>query len=270
MGNLKLKRLKKMSNFRKFSIANWNDNFDPTTASLIQIRMENAIQYISKFKRKYKKALTPMHLMIKACAITLKKNPEANVILRFKKLYMRENITISAPIVNNDGEYVTVRIENADKLSILEIIDILRNEIEKVRNDSGNTGPEAFLSKFPVFILKPVFSFLSFLMFSLNISLKFLGFIDDAYGVLEITNIGSLGFDNAVLPLTPNTNVLFVIGIGIIKEIPVVDNGKLSIGKVMSLSISFDHRFIDGYHGAKLIKTVKDMMENPFEHFDKI
>ena len=59
-----------------------------------------------------------------------------------------------------------------------------------------------------------------------------------------------------------------IVAPGAVLDMPVVEDGKVIPGKVMSLNASFDHRFIDGFHAGILAKTVKEMMENPFEKFD--
>jgi pyruvate/2-oxoglutarate dehydrogenase complex dihydrolipoamide acyltransferase (E2) component len=53
-----------------------------------------------------------------------------------------------------------------------------------------------------------------------------------------------------------------------VKEVPVVEDGEIVVGKVMNVNASFDHRFIDGFHAGVLANTVREMLEDPFEKFD--
>jgi pyruvate dehydrogenase E2 component (dihydrolipoamide acetyltransferase) len=68
----------------------------------------------------------------------------------------------------------------------------------------------------------------------------------------------------------PYTNTPIFLAPGAVQDVPVVEDGKVVPGKVMNLNASFDHRFIDGFHAGVLAKTVKEMMENPFEKFDPV
>jgi pyruvate dehydrogenase E2 component (dihydrolipoamide acetyltransferase) len=68
----------------------------------------------------------------------------------------------------------------------------------------------------------------------------------------------------------PYTAVPIFIAPGAVSDEPVVDDGKVVPGKVMRINASFDHRFIDGAHAAVLARTVREMMENPFEKFDRL
>jgi pyruvate dehydrogenase E2 component (dihydrolipoamide acetyltransferase) len=72
------------------------------------------------------------------------------------------------------------------------------------------------------------------------------------------------------VPLVPYTRVPIFVAPGAVKDAPVVENGKVVAGKVMNLSASFDHRFIDGFHAGVLANTMREMLENPFESFDPL
>ena len=58
--------------------------------------------------------------------------------------------------------------------------------------------------------------------------------------------------------------------LGAVKDAPVVENGQLMIGKLMSVSVTFDHRFIDGAHAASMARVLRTFMEDPFSHFDPL
>jgi pyruvate dehydrogenase E2 component (dihydrolipoamide acetyltransferase) len=59
-----------------------------------------------------------------------------------------------------------------------------------------------------------------------------------------------------------------ILGLNRIAEKPVVRNGKIETAHMMTLSLSFDHRAIDGAPAAKFLKRVKHYMENPEEVFE--
>ena len=53
------------------------------------------------------------------------------------------------------------------------------------------------------------------------------------------------------------------MGVGKIKDTPVVKNGKLVVRKILSLALSFDHRVVDGGEGARFLNTVIARLEDP-------
>jgi len=80
-------------------------------------------------------------------------------------------------------------------------------------------------------------------------------------GTFTISNYGALGGIYA----TPIINYpeVAILGVGKIKDTPVVRNGKLVVRKILSLSLSFDHRVVDGGEGARFLNTVIAHLEDP-------
>jgi pyruvate/2-oxoglutarate dehydrogenase complex dihydrolipoamide acyltransferase (E2) component len=86
--------------------------------------------------------------------------------------------------------------------------------------------------------------------------------LDDlALGTFTLTNLGAWDIDD----FTPIVNhpESAILGAGRIVEKPVARNGQVVIEPRMALSLSFDHRIIDGAPGAAFLKTIKDMIEEP-------
>jgi len=80
-------------------------------------------------------------------------------------------------------------------------------------------------------------------------------------GTFTITNIGSLGGEFA----TPVINYpeCAILALGRISEKPVVVDGKIEIRKMLPMSLSFDHRIIDGALAAKFVNEIKRHLEDP-------
>jgi 2-oxoisovalerate dehydrogenase E2 component (dihydrolipoyl transacylase) len=78
---------------------------------------------------------------------------------------------------------------------------------------------------------------------------------------ITVSSLGALG-GIAATPII-NPPEVAVIGVNRMAERPMVRDGKIVIRKMMNLSSSFDHRIVDGFDAASLIKTVKDGLEAP-------
>jgi pyruvate dehydrogenase E2 component (dihydrolipoamide acetyltransferase) len=277
MGHLALTKKKDVSSFRKMAIGTWQTAYDPTVYGTMRIRMDKAMDYIEKFREVHGVRLTITHLVAKAVAEGLKRCPDANAILRFNKIYLRNQVTLSVLVVQADQgdgkvDLTAARIEDADKKSLKTLAAEMQETIDKVRNrkDLALEKGKGTIGLIPFMWMNTFLKLLGFFMYTLNIDLSFLGMPRDAFGGVTITNVGSLGLDIAYVPLVPYTNTPIFIAPGAVLDMPVVEDGKVVPGKVMSLNASFDHRFIDGFHAGVLAKTVKEMMENPFEKFDPV
>lgn len=277
MAHLELTPKKEVSSFRKMAIGTWQTAYDPTVYGTMRIRMDKSLAYIEKFREVHGVRLTVTHLVAKAVAEGLKRCPDANAILRFNKIYLRNKVTLSVLVVQADQgdgkvDLTAARIEDADKKSLKTLAAEMQETIDKVRNrkDLALEKGKGTIGMIPFMWMNMFLKLLGFLMYTLNLDLSRFGMPKDAFGGVTITNVGSLGLDIAYVPLVPYTNTPIFIAPGAVLDMPVVEDGKVVAGKVMSLNASFDHRFIDGFHAGILAKTVKEMMENPFEKFDPV
>jgi 2-oxoisovalerate dehydrogenase E2 component (dihydrolipoyl transacylase) len=78
---------------------------------------------------------------------------------------------------------------------------------------------------------------------------------------ITITSLGKLGG----IVSTPVINLpeVGIIGVNKAVERPVVLNGQVAVRRMMNLSSSFDHRFVDGYDAAAMIQQIREMLEHP-------
>jgi len=275
MAHLELIPKENVSSFRKLAIGSWKTAYDPTVYGTMTLRMDKALAYIEAFRQKTGIRLTVTHLLAKAMAEALRRCPDANAILRFNRIYLRKRITISTLVVQTDGgkvDLTSAKIDDAEQKSLREISAELEAAVQKVRQrkDEMLEKGKGTIHKMPYAFLNFFTWLISFFMYTLNWDMTWAGMPRDAFGSAIITNVGSLGLDTAYVPLVPYTRVPIFIAPGAIKDAPVVENGKVVPGKLMNVNASFDHRFIDGFHASILANTFREMLENPFEHFDKL
>jgi pyruvate dehydrogenase E2 component (dihydrolipoamide acetyltransferase) len=81
-------------------------------------------------------------------------------------------------------------------------------------------------------------------------------------GSFAISNLGMFGIDNFDAVINPPHGAILAVGAGVKK--PVVNEaGELAVATVMSVTLSVDHRVIDGALGAALLAAIKENLENP-------
>ena len=80
-------------------------------------------------------------------------------------------------------------------------------------------------------------------------------------GSFTISNLGMYGIDDFIAVINPPQAAILAIG-GIIEK-PVVKDGKIQIGKTLTITLSADHRVIDGAEGAQFLQTIKKYLEHP-------
>jgi pyruvate/2-oxoglutarate dehydrogenase complex dihydrolipoamide acyltransferase (E2) component len=160
-------------------------------------------------------------LLIKAVARTLEAHKRVNALLTDKGIERHSDINI-AVAVNVDDGLMTPVIRNANTLSIVQIHEELLHLVEQVR---GNTLPSSSLQG----------------------------------GTFSISNLGMTGIDWFTPVLNPPQ--VAILGISQIAQRPAVRNNSLVVAPLLTLTLVFDHRAIDGYPAALFLGDLKSLLE---------
>jgi pyruvate dehydrogenase E2 component (dihydrolipoamide acetyltransferase) len=273
--NVKLARKQKLSTFRKVAIGTWRTAYDPTVYGTVELRMDRALAYLDAFRARTGKRVTVSHLAAKAVAAAFRATPSANAMLRFNRLYLRQDVGVFFQVaLHGDGdEGIDLSgfvMHEVDKKSLAEICDEFRERVELVRThkDPDLERTRRIMRWVPALVLPWILRLTSFFTYTLNLNLSLFGVPKDAFGSVMVTNVGSLGLDVAYPPLVHYARLPMLVALGAIQDAPVVENGAVVVGKTMKVNVTFDHRFIDGVHAAAMAKTLRAWLEQPFEHFD--
>lgn len=277
MPNLEITKKRGLSPFRKIAIGTWQTAYDPSVYGTIALRMEEALRYQEAFRAATGKRLTITHMMTKAAAAVFEAMPDANAILRCNRIYLRKRIGVFVNVVSRDPETGEIDLSGAlvrdpEQKTLAQVADEFIERVAKVRarKDEELENTRGMFRRVPYFFLNRLLKIISFLSFTLNLDLRFLGVPSDPFGSVMVTNIGTLGLSQAYVPLVPYSRVPLLVAMGAIEDVPVVTDGQIGVGKVMQISATVDHRILDGSHLAHMARTLRDWMENPFEHFDPI
>ena len=182
----------------------------------------------ARYKEEYKKedlSLTYLPFIIKAVVAALKRHPELNSEMDFDKgnIIYKNYYNIGIAVSTEDGLVVPV-IRDADKLSIRELSRAVAEIAVKARD-------------------------------------RKLTLDDMKDGTFTITNYGALGgwFGVPVI----NYPQVGILGIGRINQQPVVADGEIKVGNVMPLSLSVDHRMVDGAEATEFLNDVAAGVSDP-------
>jgi pyruvate dehydrogenase E2 component (dihydrolipoamide acetyltransferase) len=189
----------------------------------IEVNMDNA-----KLAREQMNSVSPVKIsfndiVIKACAIALKKHPFVNASWLGDKIRINHHVNIGMAVAVPDGLVVPV-IRSADLLSLSQIAASSKSYAEKAKNKQ----------------IMP----------------------DDMKGnTFSISNLGMMGIEEFTAII--NTPDACILAVGAMKEIAGVKNGQIVPTSVMKLTLSCDHRVVDGAVGSAFLADVKKYIENP-------
>jgi len=164
------------------------------------------------------------HLIVKAVAMALEEYPQLNATFEGENIKIWKDINIGIAVGLEDGLIVPV-LRRANKMSLLEIASEASKLVARAREKKLREE-------------------------------EFYG------GTFTISNMGALGVESFIAIINiPETAIL---SLGRIADKPVVVDGQIAIRKMMTMTLSADHRVVDGVLAARFLQKVKDLLEAPY------
>ncbi len=164
-------------------------------------------------------------ILVKAVAQALEEHRNLNSTLDGERIIIYEDINIGVAVAAENGLFVPV-VHNANEKSLIQVTSALKELVEKVRD--GRLAKE-----------------------------------DVSGGTFTITNLGMYGVDMFIPIINPPEAA--ILGVGETTEKPVVFDREMRIRPMVCLSLSYDHRIVDGAPAAKFLQKVKQILESELE-----
>jgi len=257
----------RISSWRKIALGTWRTVGDPSVYAEVEIDASAALKYLSQWREATGHLATITHFVGRALAETIRRHPDINCIQRFGQLYPRKTIDIFFQVATDfNGEDLSgMVIREADQKTLGDITWEMGQQVKKIRNktDLSYRQMKATMGFLPGWLVRYAIDLASFFMYGLNLWSPLLGSPRDSFGSAMVTSVGSLGIESAYVPLVPYSRVPLLIAVGSVVQKPVVREGKIEIAPMVKLCATFDHRVIDGVHGAKMSRTLKEIFANP-------
>jgi pyruvate dehydrogenase E2 component (dihydrolipoamide acetyltransferase) len=162
-------------------------------------------------------------IIIKVAATALTQHPQVNASFQEKVVRYYEHADIGVAVAIEDG-LITPIVRSADQKSLSQIASEVRDLAGRARN--RKLRPEEFLG-----------------------------------ATFSISNLGMLGIDEFTAVINPPEGA--ILAVGAMAPKPVVRDNEIVVRQMMRVTMSCDHRVIDGATGAKFLQTFKKILENP-------
>ncbi|ETI69015.1 dihydrolipoamide acetyltransferase family protein [Neobacillus vireti] len=195
----------------------------PHVTLTVKTEATHLVNYRNVYMEKHKIKISFTDLFVKIVAESLRKHPIINVSLEEEMLTYHNDINIGIAVAREEGLIVPV-IHNADQKSLEQISFDVKDKVNRART-------------------------------------RKLKRTDTENSRFTISNLGMYEVD-AFTPVI-NQPESAILGIGRIIEDIIVENSQIRIGKTMVLSLSFDHRVMDGAPAAEFLGELKHFIENP-------
>jgi len=195
----------------------------PHFSLTIDVDMDKAVDARKSINEYAEAKVSFNDMVIKAVAATIRKHPKVNGSWLGDKIRYNNHIHIGVAVSVEDGLLVPV-VRFADTLSLTQISASVKDLGGKAKNK----------------LLQPK---------------------DWEGNTFTISNLGMFGIEsfNSII----NQPDVCILSVGAIRQIPVVKNGQIVPGNMMKLTLTCDHRVVDGSIGAAFLQTLKALLEDP-------
>jgi len=185
--------------------------------------MQKAVDLRAQLNTEGKRKISFNDILIKSIAVVLQEHPECNVSYVEDRIRYYDSVNICLAVAI-DGGLLTPALRNCEKKSLFEISDDASILVEKARNKK----------------LRPR---------------------ESMGGTFTLSNLGMFGIEQFSAIVNPPQAL--ILAVGAIREVPVVADGKIVPGKRMKMTLSCDHRAVDGAMAAAFLSDLRQVVEDP-------
>jgi pyruvate dehydrogenase E2 component (dihydrolipoamide acetyltransferase) len=200
----------------------------PSVTEWVDADVTRSAQLLERMRRLPEYAdlpVTPLLMVAAACLAALRRNPRLNAWFDrdAQEIVHRSSVDLGVAVATDRG-LVVPHLSGADALSLAELARGLGDVVQRAREGTAAPG-------------------------------------DLVGGTFTITNVGVFGIDGGTPMIVPGQSAILAFGSW--RERPWVDRGQVVVRTVCTVSVSFDHRFVDGATGSRFLRDVADVLEEP-------
>ncbi|WP_377639196.1 2-oxo acid dehydrogenase subunit E2 [Oryzobacter terrae] len=249
---------------RKIAAASWRAPTEGRIHARAEVDVSAALAHLAVLRAEHGVRVTLTHLVGAALGRALRDVPEARARVVLGRLRPIEECTIAFAVDIEDGrDLAPVRVRDADRLTTLEVARAVESGALAVRagQDHSFRRSSSIMRAVPVWAMRPVVNVASLVTGGLGRGL--FGQPGRPLGTAFVSNVGTLGLEEAFLAPVPFARVPVYLAIGAVRERPVVVGTEVVVRPTCVLVATADHRIVDGAHAGLLQQALLDHLADP-------
>lgn len=257
--------MSRLTGWRRIANALWRAPRDPQIYGLLEIDA-GALLRFEEQARAAGHHVTPTHLVGRALGHALKEVPDLNVRLRGGEAVARPTVDVFFITAVHGGHDLSgVKVADVPSKPAVAIAEELARRASdmKAGRDADFAKSKRLMDLLPMPILRVAVRLVAFASNDLQLDLPPLGLHPSPFGSAMITSVGMFGIPQGFAPLTWMYDVPILVLVGEIGERPVAVDGRVEARRVLPLSVSIDHRYVDGWHLAHAMRAFQGYLAAP-------
>jgi pyruvate/2-oxoglutarate dehydrogenase complex dihydrolipoamide acyltransferase (E2) component len=263
------KILKKIDPFYKIIPYIMKSRIDSQVYYEDKINLTNVQKFVTYIRKNKNIKVSFLHLVIAAMVRTISQKPRINRFVSGRKIYARNEITISFAIkkgMNENSPETTIKVQFKPTDTLFDVIEKINKEISinKETAEQNDTDKVAKIIMIcPGFIIRIIIGLINFLDQHGKMP-KYLNNVSPFHSSVFLTNLGSLGIKPIYHHIYEFGTTSLFIAFGNKYKVRIIDSeGKFKNTKYVDIKVVADERICDGFYYASAFKTFKELIENP-------
>lgn len=259
-------RGRRVVGWRKLAGAAWGPPNDPQFFGEMDIDAEALQDFVRHERERTGVHVTLTHAVGRAVAQALAEVPSLGMRLAHGREYPRESVDVFFIVATGGGDELTgVKVRGADQLSAVEIATEVERRTSAIATGSDQEFGQAkrMLTLLPPRALKAAMRLSAWQSSDLHLDLPVLGVRKEAFGGAMVTSVGMWGVRHAYSPLASYYRVPLLVCIGAVSPRPVAVAGRVLVRPMLTITATFDHRYVDGYHAAQYAQALQRHCAHP-------
>lgn len=252
--------------WRKLAGSTWRAPNDPQFFGDLDIDAAAMLATVEALRETTGVHVTLTHLAGRAVAHALVAVPELTMRLAHGREYPRRTTDVFFIVATEGGSELSgIKVERADQKNAVEIAQ----ELERGQQGFSDGTDEAFgrakqlLAVLPPRVLRHALRLSAWLTSDLDLDLPRLGMRRESFGTAMVTSVGMWGIVRAYSPLASYYRVPVLVCVGAVTQRPVAIAGSVVVRPMLTITATFDHRYVDGFQAARFSQAVQEYCAHP-------
>lgn len=249
---------------RQVAVATWRPPRDGRIYARLALDATAILAYVDDARTRTGEHVTVTHVVGAAVGRAICAVPEVRARVVFGRIVPFETCDVAFAVdVGSGDDLAPVKVRNADQKSPAEIARELEPGSGRLREGtaSGHATSSSVIHHLPWWTHRPTLAAVSLVVGGLGIGA--LGQPGFPLGAAFVTNVGTLGLEEAFAAPVPFARVPLYLAVGAVRDAVVAVDGAVAVRPQLVLGATADHRLIDGAHAGRIADIIRALLADP-------
>ena len=248
---------------RRVAVATWRPSRDGRIHTRAEIDVTPVSDYIERTRARTGEHVTVTHVVGAAVGRAIAAVPEVRARVVLGRIVPYATCDVGFAVDLAGADLAPVKVGSVDTLAPAEVAQALRLGATRLRagTDPRHNRSSALVRLAPAWAMRPLLSVAGLLVGGFGIGA--FGQPGFPLGAAFVSNVGTLGLDEAFLAPLPFARVPLYVAVGAVRDAAMVVDGQVEVRPRMVVVATADHRLVDGGHAGRLAALIRALLADP-------